>query len=205
MKLHYYTFFLKYIDHPSKTNWRQKCTRHATRTFFMTWTMDHINFLLRLACCSKWWNWILPDVQFKKRPRRRSHTLSKVIILSINHHYRIFFLETKLFFKFWWEWIFNFDIVHQFLPSIESDLSGNTVWLQASSFQKLAKLIIFGIFVHSNRKHSSLRSHCWMRLLGQFSNTLHSVHLHHYSAFKEKNHEELFRAIKIPKFFFGQP
>ena len=147
MKLHYYTFFLKYIDHPSKTNWRQKCTRHATRTFFMTWTMDHINFLLRLACCSKWWNWILPDVQFKKRPRRRSHTLSKVIILSINHHYRIFFLEiSKLFFKFWWEWIFNFDIVHQFLPSIESDLSGNTAWLQASSFQKLAKLTIFGIF-----------------------------------------------------------
>ena len=159
MKLHYYTFFLKYIDHPSKTNWRQKCTRHATRTFFMTWTMDHINFL-RLACCSKWWNWILPDVQFKKRPRRRSHTLSKVIILSINHHYRIFFLETKLFFKFWWEWIFDFDIVHQFLPSIESDLSGNTVWLQASSFQKLAKLTIFGIFVHSKSKHSSLRSHC---------------------------------------------
>ena len=38
-----------------------------------------------------------------------------------------------------------------------------------------------------------------------FCKYLHSVHLHHYSAFKEKNHEELFRAIKIPKFFFGQP
>ena len=30
--------------------------------------------------------------------------------------------------------------------TIKSDLSGNTVWPQASGFQKLAKLTIFGIF-----------------------------------------------------------
>ena len=29
---------------------------------------------------------------------------------------------------------------------IRTDLSGNTVWPQASGFQKLAKLTIFGIF-----------------------------------------------------------
>ena len=34
---------------------------------------------------------------------------------------------------------FNFGIFHYFL-------SGNTIWPQASGFQKLAKLIIFGIF-----------------------------------------------------------
>ena len=84
----------------------------------------------------------------------------------------IFPRNFKAVFQVWWEWIFNFDIVHQFLPSIESDLSGNTAWLQASSFQKLAKLTIFGIFVHSKRKHSSLRSHCWMRLSLWFSNTV---------------------------------
>ena len=29
---------------------------------------------------------------------------------------------------------------------IKNDISGNTVWLQASGFQKLAKLTIFAIF-----------------------------------------------------------
>ena len=38
--------------------------------------------------------------------------------------------------------LFNFGIFHQ----IKNDLSGNTVWLQSSGFQKLAKLAIFGIF-----------------------------------------------------------
>ena len=36
---------------------------------------------------------------------------------------------------------------------------GNTVWPQASAFQKLAKWT----FVHLKCKHSSLRSQCWMR------------------------------------------
>ena len=39
-------------------------------------------------------------------------------------------------------------------------------------FQKLAKLINFGIFVHSKCKRSSLRSESHMRLFGRFSNTM---------------------------------
>ena len=45
-----------------------------------------------------------------------------------------------------------FGILHQFLAFYinfcpkKSDLSGNTAWPQASGFQKLAKLTIFGIF-----------------------------------------------------------
>ena len=56
------------------------------------------------------------------------------------------------------------------------DLSGNTVWPQASGFQKLAKIDHFGIlkltFVHSKCKRSSLRSQCWTRLFLWFSNTV---------------------------------
>ena len=51
---------------------------------------------------------------------------------------------------------------------IKTDLSGNSVWPQASNFQKLAKLDHFWhflwTFVHSKSKRSSLRSQCWMRL-----------------------------------------
>ena len=50
---------------------------------------------------------------------------------------------------------------------IKSDLSGNTVWPQASGFRKLAKLTNFWLtFVHSNSKckRCSLRSQCWVRL-----------------------------------------
>ena len=64
---------------------------------------------------------------------------------------------------------------------IKTDLSGNTVWPQASDFQKLAKLAIFGIlklsFVHSKCNHSSLRSQCWMRPFLWFSNTVRVIWL----------------------------
>ena len=39
---------------------------------------------------------------------------------------------------------FNFDIFHHFCP-IKIDLSGNSVWLQTSGFQKLAKVLAFFI------------------------------------------------------------
>ena len=59
--------------------------------------------------------------------------------------------------------------------SIKSDLSGNTVWPQASGFEKLAKMDNFWhfqfTFVHSKCKRSSLRSQHWMRLFLWFSNT----------------------------------
>ena len=65
------------------------------------------------------------------------------------------------------------------LCPFKSDLSGNTVWLQASGFPKVAKVAkidnfghFWWTFVHSNCKRSSLRLHCWMRLLGPFSNTV---------------------------------
>ena len=55
-------------------------------------------------------------------------------------------------------------------------MSGNTVWPQASGFQKLAKMDHFRhfwlTFVHSKCKRSSLRSQCWMRLFLWFSNTM---------------------------------
>ena len=69
----------------------------------------------------------------------------------------------------------NFDIFRQFFP-IKTDLSGNTVWPQASGFQKLAKMDHFWhfelTFVHSKCKRSSLRSQCWMRLFLWISNTV---------------------------------
>ena len=73
-------------------------------------------------------------------------------------------------------WIFGilaFSI--NFCP-INADLSGNTVWPQASIFQKLAKKEQFWHFeltyVHSICKRSSLRSQCWMRLFLWFSNSV---------------------------------
>ena len=63
---------------------------------------------------------------------------------------------------------------NNFCP-IKSDLSGNTVWQQASSFQKIAKIDYFCHFqltnVHSECKRSSFSSQSWMRLFLWFSNT----------------------------------
>ena len=69
---------------------------------------------------------------------------------------------------------------------INIDLSANTVWPQASAFQKLVKLTNFGIYyellstqIKSKYKGSSLRSHCWMRLFRWFSNTANWLFLIH--------------------------
>ena len=59
---------------------------------------------------------------------------------------------------------------------IKTDLSGNTVWLQALEFKNSPKWTIFGIFVHSKCIRSSLRSQCPMRLFLWFSNTVARVH-----------------------------
>ena len=70
-------------------------------------------------------------------------------------------------------WILAFST--NFCP-IKVDLSGNTVWPQASVFQNLAKMDHFWhfqwTFVHSKCKRSSLLSQCWMRLFLWFSNTV---------------------------------
>ena len=59
---------------------------------------------------------------------------------------------------------------------VKIDLSGNTVWPQASGFQNLAKMDLFWhlelTFDHSNCKRSLLRSQCWMRLFLWLSNTV---------------------------------
>ena len=54
----------------------------------------------------------------------------------------------------------------------KTDLSGNTVWPQASDFQKLAKIDLFWAS-YIKCKGSSLRSQCWMKLFLWFSNTVH--------------------------------
>ena len=59
--------------------------------------------------------------------------------------------------------------------TIKIELSGNTVWPQASGFQKLVKIdhfwpFFYWTFVHSKCKRSSLR--CWTRLFLWFSNTV---------------------------------
>ena len=59
---------------------------------------------------------------------------------------------------------------------INIDLSGNTVWLQTSGFQKVAKMDhywhFWWTFIHSKYKRSSLHSQYWMRLFWRFSNTV---------------------------------
>ena len=74
---------------------------------------------------------------------------------------------------------YHFGILYQFLSDFMDfiiDLSGNTVLLQASGFQKPAKMDHFWhfywTFVHSKCKRSSLRSQCWMRLFGRISNSV---------------------------------
>ena len=61
----------------------------------------------------------------------------------------------------------------------KSDLSGNTVCLQASGCQNSQKMDLFGTFNELlstfNCKRSSLRSQCWMLLFGRFSNTVLSL------------------------------
>ena len=61
--------------------------------------------------------------------------------------------------------IFAFLII--FCP-IKIDLSGNTVWPQASGRQKLATVANWLTFVHSKCNRNSLRSQCWMRLFCDF-------------------------------------
>ena len=68
-------------------------------------------------------------------------------------------------------WILAFST--NFCP-IKTDLPGNSVWPQASDFQKLAKMDDFWYFwltfVYSRWKRSSLRSQCLMILFLWFSN-----------------------------------
>ena len=62
------------------------------------------------------------------------------------------------------------------LKMAKRDLSGNTVWPQASGLQKIPKMDHFGYFcetfVHSKCKRSSLRWQFWMRLFLLFSITV---------------------------------
>ena len=43
-------------------------------------------------------------------------------------------------------WVFSISAFSTNFCPFKSDMSGNTVWPQASGFQKLPKLAIFGIF-----------------------------------------------------------
>ena len=64
-------------------------------------------------------------------------------IESIDFRIRLFDSLKRLLHNVWkcHIWIINFGIFHQFLSYlIETDLSGNPVWPQAWSFQKLAKI-----------------------------------------------------------------
>ena len=67
----------------------------------------------------------------------------------------------------------NFSIMAFFTNSwpIKIDLSGNTVWPQASSWPFLAFLMSF---CYSKAKRSSLRSQCGMRRFLWFSNTVNA-------------------------------
>ena len=73
-------------------------------------------------------------------------------------------------------WIFDILAFSTIFCPSKVDLSGNTVWPQASGFEKLAKMDSFWhfwlTFVHSKCKRSS---QCWMRLFLWFSNTVSSV------------------------------
>ena len=75
--------------------------------------------------------------------------------------------------RIWIFWILVFSA--NFCPS-KSDLSGNTVWPQASGFPKLTKIDhiwhFWLTFVYSKCKRSSLRSQCWMRHFLWFLNTV---------------------------------
>ena len=67
---------------------------------------------------------------------------------------------------------FDFRLWHfppVFCP-FESGMSGNTVWLQASGFQKTHQNWPFLALITQKCKLSSLRSQCWMRLFLWFSN-----------------------------------
>ena len=73
---------------------------------------------------------------FENQPKNVSSNLSYLNTMS-----NIFYIV--------WKWLkmshLNFGIFHQLCP-IKIDLSGNTVWPQASGFQKLAKIDQFWHF-----------------------------------------------------------
>ena len=91
----------------------------------------------------------------------------KHMIFSFKNYAQCLKITQNVAFEF-----FNFAISHH--CTIKLDPSGNTVWSQASVFQKLAKngpLLAF--LIHpAHSKHSSFRSQCWMLLLGRFSNNV---------------------------------
>ena len=67
---------------------------------------------------------------------------------------------------------------------IKIDLSGNSVWLQTSGFQKLIKMNHIwhfqSTFVYAKCKRSLLHSQCWIRLFLWFSNTLSVCYVYSY-------------------------
>ena len=105
--------------------------------------------------------------------RGQLSTFCLAIFDRVRNKCTVFENHPKVAFEFW-----HFPPI--FGPII-IDLSGTTVWQQASGFQKLAKMDHFGYFWwtfdHLKCKHSSLRSQCWMRLFLWFSNTVESFSL----------------------------
>ena len=90
----------------------------------------------------------------------RMHTLHSVFklpksIFGISAPFTLFENYSKC--RIWYFWILAFST--NFCP-IRTVLSGNTVWPQASGFQKLAKLTIFwhflSTFVHSKCKRNNV-------------------------------------------------
>ena len=149
---------------------------HSKQSYFIYFLLDRSHIQLDIAVQ---FDWLFHDLEMleiywvsdwkrtnfgwrrrihcKKTVRKFKHIVWKLLKMS---HYTFWVLA---FFT-------NF-------CSIESDLSGNTVWPQASGFEKLAKMDNFWhfqfTFVHSKWKRNSLRLQCWMRLFLWFSNTVH--------------------------------
>ena len=113
-----------------------------------------ISYLKKIdfALCKSWYFYavFIANTVFENHQKYRIWILA----FSSNISYTVF--ENQPISRIW---ILAFST--NFCP-IQSDLSGNIVWPQASGFQKLAKIGHFWhfwlTFVHSKCKHSSLRS-----------------------------------------------
>ena len=140
----YHLAILRCNSHSSACKVQMTSSHPSKLTHSQWWIVQHWFWLCHVGCSSQW---SVPEIgrifPGRQQSFHRLQDLKKWKLSSL-----LEFTPTHIVWKLLKMSHFNFWVLvfsTNFCP-FKTDLSGNTVWPQASGFQKLAKIDHFGIF-----------------------------------------------------------